>query len=250
MKIEAIKTTLAEIEPLRVMFLQEHNFQIRYNACHERGWSDSWLLVAEGERVGYGSVKGKEDLGSRDAVFEFFLLPEHRKTASLAFTKLLAASGATHIECQSNELMLTSLLFEFSRSIRSEVVLFEDHLATERTMPDAIFRTRVAAEQVFTHHLEPVGDYVLQKDGKVVATGGFMTHYNPPFADLYFEVEENYWGKGFASFLLQEIKKECFRSGKIPAARCSIHNLASRGALTNAGLRVCGFMLEGAVMPK
>ncbi|MBK9015259.1 MAG: GNAT family N-acetyltransferase [Saprospiraceae bacterium] len=247
MKIEAIKTTLAEIEPLRAMFLQEHNFQIRYNACHERGWSDSWLLVVEGEQVGYGSVKGKEDLGSRDAVFEFFLLPEYRKTTSLAFAKLLAASGATHIECQSNELMLTSLLFEFSRSIRSEVVLFEDHHATERAMPDAVFRTR-EPQSKFSHRLEPVGDYVLEKDGKVIATGGFMTHYNPPFADLYFEVEENYWGKGFASFLLQEIKKECYRSDRVPAARCSIQNQASRGAMTNAGLRVCGFILEGAVV--
>ncbi len=248
MLIEAIKSTLSEIQPLRELFLLENQFQIRYNACHERDWSDSWLLVVEGEQVGYGSVKGKEDLGSRDAIFEFFLLPEYRKMASLAFSKLLAASGATHIECQSNELILTSLLFEFSRNIRSEVMLFEDHLATDRAMPDAVFRTREAAEQVFMHHLEPVGDYVLEKDGKVIATGGFMTHYNPPFADLYFEVEENYWGKGYASFLLQEIKKECFRLGWVPAARCSIQNRASRGAMTNAGLRVCGFILEGAVV--
>jgi len=35
------KTELASILPLRALFLQESNFQVRYNACHERGWSDS-----------------------------------------------------------------------------------------------------------------------------------------------------------------------------------------------------------------
>jgi GNAT superfamily N-acetyltransferase len=248
MKIEAIKSTLSEIRSFRDLFLQENHFQIRYNACHERGWSDSWLLLHDGVKIGHGSIKGKEHLGDRDAVFEFFLLPEYRKLASVIFRELLIASGATFIECQSNDLFLTSLLHEFSSNIRSEVVLFEDYMTTDLAVPNVAFRPKVAGEQVFIHHLEPVGDYVLEMGGKVVATGGFMLHYNPAFADLYFEVEEKHWRKGLASFLLQEIKKECYRSCRVPAARCSIQNRASRGAMTNAGLRVCGFILEGAVV--
>jgi hypothetical protein len=36
----AIKAELKDILALRVLYLQETNFQIRYNAVHERGWSD------------------------------------------------------------------------------------------------------------------------------------------------------------------------------------------------------------------
>jgi hypothetical protein len=41
----ALKVELNEIQSLRALFLQETNFQIRYNACHERGWTDSYLLT-------------------------------------------------------------------------------------------------------------------------------------------------------------------------------------------------------------
>jgi hypothetical protein len=44
MKIEATKTTLKEILSLRNLFLQERNFQIRYNVSHERGSEiDNWI---------------------------------------------------------------------------------------------------------------------------------------------------------------------------------------------------------------
>ncbi len=60
MEIAAQKTTLESILPLRQLFLQEANHQIRYNACHERGWSDSYMLAVDGADVGYGSIKGRE----------------------------------------------------------------------------------------------------------------------------------------------------------------------------------------------
>jgi hypothetical protein len=44
MKIEAIKTTLKEILFLRNLFLQESNFQIKYNALLERGRTEGDLI--------------------------------------------------------------------------------------------------------------------------------------------------------------------------------------------------------------
>ena len=38
------KVSLDDILPLRKSFLDENCFQIRYHACHERGWSDSYLI--------------------------------------------------------------------------------------------------------------------------------------------------------------------------------------------------------------
>jgi len=57
MEIEVVKVGLSGILPFRNLFLQECNFQIRYNACHERNWSDSYLLMIDGVKIGYDSVK-------------------------------------------------------------------------------------------------------------------------------------------------------------------------------------------------
>jgi RimJ/RimL family protein N-acetyltransferase len=81
----------------------------------------------------------------------------------------------------------------------------------------------------------------------VIATGGFLLHYNKPFADLFMEVHPDHRGRGAATYLLQELKKECYLAGRVPAARCSIRNAASRAALLKAGMRECGFMLTGQV---
>src|SRR5215216_1989674 len=103
MTINAIKTNLQEILPLRNLFLQENNFQIRYNAQHERGRSDSYLITQNGEKIGYGSVSNFDD---KDSVFEFYIIPSFRNVAPLAFLELVHTSKASFIICQSNDLLL------------------------------------------------------------------------------------------------------------------------------------------------
>jgi GNAT superfamily N-acetyltransferase len=247
MTARAVKATLKEIEPLRALFLQETNFQIRFDSCHWRGWSDEYLLKIGDVSVGYGSIKGKEDLKGRDTVFEFYVVPPFRTSARLLFGELLAASGATHIQCQSNDLLLSPLQAEFARDINADTVLFGDHEVTHYDIPGAVARARRDDDKPFEHTAEPLGDYVVEFEGEVVATGGFLTHYNPPFADLYMEVREDRRRRGFGTLVLQEAKKACYLAGRIPAARTNINNVPSRATLTKAGLRVSGFILTGAV---
>lgn len=244
MGAKAVKANLESIQPYRALFLQETNFQIRYNACHERGWTDSYLLTADGVEIGYGSIRGQEIAG-RDTVFEFYLIPSFRRISSLLFNELLSASDATYIECQSNDLLLSSMLYEFSQIISSDTVLFEDHAATDYVIPGAVVRARREDDQIFEHKREPVGDYVLQFGGEILATSGFLLHYNVPFADLYMEVRQDSRQLGYGTFILQEVKKACYQRGRVPAARCPIENKASRATLIKAGLRVSGFMLIG-----
>ncbi len=246
MTAKAVKAKLKNIQSLRALFLQETNFQVRYNACHERGWTDSYLLTIDDVEIGYGSIKGQEIAG-RDTVFEFYVTPSFRKLSSLVFVELLTASGAKYVECQSDDLLLSSMLYEFSRNIGADTVLFEDHAVTEHTIPGAVVRPRHEDDQIFEHKVEPVGDYVLELGGEILATGGFLLHYNVPFADLYMEVKRDGRGRGYGSFLLQEVKKACYLAGRAPAARCPIENKASRATLIKAGMRVCGFMLMGHV---
>jgi GNAT superfamily N-acetyltransferase len=240
----ALRAELKDIQALRALFLQETNFQIRYNACHERGWTDSYLLMVDDVTVGYGSIKGREIEG-RDTVFEYFVVQAFRRAGSALFRHLLAVSGARFIECQSNDLLLSSMLYEFSSSVSADVVLFQDHTATELSVPGALVRPRRSDDLVFEHSSEPVGDYVVELGGEVAATGGFLLHYNKPYADLYMEVREDCRCRGIGSFLLQELKRQCYLAGRVPAARCGMRNAASRAALLKAGLRVCGFMLTG-----
>jgi GNAT superfamily N-acetyltransferase len=139
------------------------------------------------------------------------------------------------------------MLYEFSRDIRSDVVLFEPRLVTEYAIPDSTVRPARADDPVFEHTLEPLGDYVLEMKGEIVATGGFMLHYNLPFADLYMEVRKDCRRRGYGTFILQELQNACYLAGRVPAARCEIKNVASRATLMKSGMRVCGFMQIGDV---
>jgi GNAT superfamily N-acetyltransferase len=246
MTIAVRKVELETILPLRALFLQEANRQIRYNACHERGWSDSYLLTIDDSVVGYGSIKGRE-IPDRDTIFEFFVLPPFRKFAAELFRRLLDTTRPGFIEGQSNIPLLPSLLYGFARNISADVILFEDHYVTNLAVPGALLRPKRSSDQIFSHAAEPVGEYVLELGGEILATGGFLLHYNHPFADLYMEVREDCRRRGLGSFLLQEVKQECYLAGRVPAARTSISNIASRAALCRAGLRVSGFMLTGEV---
>jgi GNAT superfamily N-acetyltransferase len=247
MTFEAAKSNLTSILPLRNLFLQENNFQIRYNACHERGWTDSYIVKYDDEKIGYGSIKGKENFEDRDAVFEFYIIPPFRDLSSIAFWELLRSSQPNYIECQSNDILLSSLLYEFGQNISSEVILFEEGFTSNIKVDNIVFRNRSEDDAVFDHKAEPVGDYVLQRNKEIVATGGFLLHYNMPFADLYMEVKEDCRRQGLGSYLIQELKKQCYLSGRVPAARTGMDNIASRATLLKAGLKIAGYMLLGQV---
>jgi hypothetical protein len=184
MRAQALKAELANIEFLRRLFLQENNFQIRYEARHHRGWTDSYVLKLDDFIAGYGAIAGRK-IEDRDTVFEFFVVKPLRNRSSELFRELLAASGARYIECQSNDFLLSSMLFEFSKTARADVILFEDYAVTEHIIPGVNVRPSRDQDQVFQHSSEPVGEYVLEFGNEVVATGGFLLPYNMPFADLY-----------------------------------------------------------------
>ncbi len=246
MHLEVRKTELSNILLLRGLFLQEANTQIRYNACHERGWSDSYLIMINTIPIGYGSVKG-QDLSDRDTIFEFYIIPSHRNLSAQLFQELILASNVKFIECQSNDILLPSLIFEFAININSTVILFSDHAVTHLAVPDIVFKKRINEDSLFEHKDEPEGSHVIISNGEVIATGGFLLHYNMPFSDIYMEVREDQRKKGIGSYLIQELKRESYVAGRVPAARCNIENQASKSCLIKAGFKVAGFMMSGIV---
>ncbi|MEL6253507.1 MAG: GNAT family N-acetyltransferase [Bacteroidota bacterium] len=245
LKIDIQKVELTDILPLRDLYLQECNFQIRYHSCHIRNWSDSYLIFLSGEKVGYGSVKGLEKLADRDSIFEFYLLPQFSNKSSIFFAELLKRSQAAFLECQSNDLILSPMMYEFGKEIESEVILFGESHSSQIAKEEVTFRPIRKGEEVFGKKDSDKGAYVLEFGGKVIADGGFLTHYNHPFVDLYMEVAKDFRGKGYGAYILQEIKKCCYAAAKIPAARCNISNPASKVSLLNAGMQIVGYMLKG-----
>lgn len=243
MELLVTKTELKEISALRTLFLHERNFQFTYDKCHLYGWADTYLFTLDGHKAGYGSVWGKDRREARDSIFEFYILGPYRKLAGDFFRKFHSASGASHIECQSNDMLLTSLLFEHSQNINAEAILFEDYFQTQFVMPSAAFENIPRTENTNKYD-HPC---VLKLHDEILASGGLMLNYNVPYADLYYDVREQHRRKGIGAFMVQELKKEAYRIGRVPAARCNIQNHASKLTLLKAGFRICGWRLHGKV---
>jgi RimJ/RimL family protein N-acetyltransferase len=131
--------------------------------------------------------------------------------------------------------------------------LFADGNVTHHFAPGVLFRRVLPEERdrLFTHHVEPIGDWGLDLDGRVIATGGFAHHYNRPFRDIFMEVDAAFRRQGFGRFLVQEMKKACYQSGSVPSARCKPTNVASRKTLEAAGFIPCARLIYGdALIPK
>lgn len=107
--------------------------------------------------------------------------------------------------------------------------------------------TRLSIRRFFSHSTEPIGEWGLDRAGRIVATGGLLFHYNPPYGDLFMEVAPDQRGRGLASYLVQELRRIGREGGHIPAARCDLSNAASRRALERGGMRACGQIVRGAI---
>jgi GNAT superfamily N-acetyltransferase len=243
MDIQVIKTGLDEIRDLRVQFLHEGNIQFTYDKCHLYGWSDDYVFLLNGSKIGYGAVWGLNDQGTRDAIFEFYILPPFRKLVNVFFEAFCTACGAHTIECQSNDRLLCNMLYEYARDIYAEAILFEDHYTSSLYMPEV----RFGRKEPDTDTGYDRGGYCLVLNEEEVASGGFMLNYNMPYADIYMEVKEQHRQKGYGSLLVQELKKEIYLIGRVPAARCNVNNRASKSTLLKAGFAECGFRLCGEV---
>ncbi|MDW3197406.1 MAG: GNAT family N-acetyltransferase [Cytophagales bacterium] len=245
-RISIRKCSYQEIQSLRKLYLQEQNCQIRYDSCHWRGWADHYALSQEEKLIGYGAVKGLEELSDRDTIFEVYILPPFRGLSSNCLSVLLDSSGARYMEAQTNDLQTTQLLCQDCEHIRSDVILFEDAMQTDFPDQGTTFRKRRPTDLVFGKQSDK-DEYVLLLNDQVVAAGGFLLHYNEPFADLYMEVDPEHRRKGYAALILQEIKKACYLAGRIPAARCNISNPGSKASLLKAGFKIVGCMVTGEI---
>lgn len=224
------------------------NCQIVLDSWHGRGWTDSYLLRFDGRVVGYGLVGGVR-ADPKEIVTEFYVLPVHRGSALALFRQFVAVSNARSVEVQSNDILLTLMLYDCADKIESNVVLFHDGFTTSLSLPGVVFREAVESDrdQVVSQKLDTDAPWVLEVDGIVVAAGGLLFHYNLPYGDMYMAVAESHRRRGYGGYLIQELKRVGYEMGKIPAARCNVSNTASRGTLQKAGMMPCARVLTGVL---
>ena len=247
MRAEARRVDGPAIAPSRARFLAELDAQFRYDANHRRGWADAYVVTLDGVDVGHAAVARRDDLPEGGALFELYVDPAARPHAVPLARAVLAVSGAGRLQCQSNDAGFYRVFRQVAADIEVDAVLFGDDHRTGLAVPGAIVRPRRDDDAIFEHTAEPVGPVVVEHDGAVVATAGALTHYNAPYADLYMEVRPDARRRGFGALVLQGVKQGCYAEGLVPAARTSVSNLASQRTLSRAGLRPCGFVLEGRV---
>jgi GNAT superfamily N-acetyltransferase len=250
MEISAKPVRVQAILPWRELYRQEMDCQIVHDSLHSReGWTQPYLLTPGGTVAGYGSILvGGPWTGKRTA-FEFYVVPEQRSRVFDLFRSFLTTSGATTIQAQTNDALLSVMLHTWGCSITSEKIVFEDKLTAVHAPVGVTFRrvNRDDAARTVKNLREPDGEWALEVDGAIVATGGILFHYNRPYADIYMEVAEPFRRRGLGSYLVQELKKVCYELGSVPCARCDTTNIASRKTLQKAGFVPCAHILSGTV---
>jgi GNAT superfamily N-acetyltransferase len=250
MTIDVACVPLKEVLPLRDLYRREMGCQVVHDSLPGRGFGDLFLIRLDGRIAGHGFVMGYQG-EPRDMVKEFYVLPALRGSALPMFRRLVEVSGARRVAAQTNDVLLTLMLYDCATAITSDTIVFHDALMTTLPAPGVVFREATEADRgrIFEHRVEPVGEWLLERDGAVVATGGIATHYNPPYGDLFMEVDTPHRRRGYGSYLIQELKRVCYEMGRVPAARCNTSNTASRATLQCAGLFPCARLLSGVLEP-
>jgi GNAT superfamily N-acetyltransferase len=248
MAIDVRVSELDEIQRMRNNYRQEMNCQITHDSIHVRpGWTREFVLESTGVPMGYGSVAVAGPWRDNPALYEFYVEHEHRARTFDLFAKLLAVCGAKTIETQTNAQMLTVMLHTFTRNVRAESILFEDAFQTSYAPDGAGFRAAMSedVEELRRQGLDDGAAWIVTMNGGIAGAGGVLYHYNRPYGDLYMKIGESFRLKGLGTYLIQEMKKVCRTNGDVPAARCNVNNLPSRGTLQKAGFIPCGNIVVG-----
>lgn len=250
MPIHVALTVAPVVRSLRTRYRQEMNCQIVKDSIHTRaGWSLTYALGIDEALAGFGTVAIAGPWTGKPTILEFYVLPEHRARAFDLFEAFVDASGARLMEIQSNDLLLAAMLHAFARDVTSEAIVFRDGVTTALLVNGAVLQPLTSDEEVRASIAERQGgpEFLLHVDGTPAGKGGILFHYNRPYGDVYMEIDESFRGRGLGAYLVQELKRQAYEIGSIPAARCSTNNRASRKTLQRAGFIPYAHILNGTL---
>lgn len=250
MGVSARLATSEDALPLRVRYRDEMGCQIVHDSIHLRpGWTLTYLLERCGVTAGFGGVAIAGPWTDKPTIFEFYVLPEHRLAAFDLFEALLTASSSRLMEIQSNDNLLAAMLHTYAKDVVTESIVFRDGLATDLSAPNATLELQTPADviQAAIGRRQGGPKWLLQVNGETAGNGGILFHYNPPYGDVYMEIADPFRLRGLGAYLVQELKRQAYNLGAIPAARCNPNNIASRRTLQRAGFVPYAHILDGVI---
>ncbi|MFO0913617.1 MAG: GNAT family N-acetyltransferase [Pirellulales bacterium] len=249
-QIDVTRALNEQLVGLRTRYRDEAHTQIVHDSLHNRpGWTEGYLLQIDGHPAGLASIAIAGPWQDRPTIYEYYLLPEFRQHAFAVFEQFQRVSGGRFFEVQTSDELLAVMLHTYGHQIATEKIVFRDLLTTHHTVPGAklVWETdRPLIEQAM-HERRGGGEWKLTLHAQPVGKGGLLFHYNPPYGDIWMEIEEPYRRQGLGSYLVQEIKQIAYQLGAIPAARCNFDNIASRRTLQRAGFVPYASILLGEV---
>jgi GNAT superfamily N-acetyltransferase len=242
------QVNLKAISAMREAYRTEQDCQVVHDSIHaRRGWTREFT-IAEGDRVvAYASVAVDGPWRNKPTLYELYVMPDRRSRAFALFEAFLEATQPPAFEVQSNDLLLTTLAVTFARELATEKVVFRDDETTSHTIPAATLRCLTPAAEIQKAIAVRAGggEWALEVAGTAVGKGGILFHYNPPYGDIYMEIDEPHRCRGYGGYLVQELKRLCRELGAVPGARCDPTNTASRRTLQRAGLIPYAHILIG-----
>jgi GNAT superfamily N-acetyltransferase len=245
--LSAKRVELEAIRPWRDMYRHEMNCQIIHDDIHARnGWTEEYALEVGSAIVGYGSVAVAGPWREKHTIYEFYIVPNFCGRAFDLFEVFREVSKAKFMEVQSNSTLLFVMLHTFAKNVVTESILFRNEITTQLEVP--ILRSIRAlgdADALSDFKLDEDAAWGIAVEGKLVGTGGFLSHYNRPYGDIYMKVAEPYRQRGIGAYFVQELKRICYEACNIPGARCNPKNVASRRTLQKAGFVPFGHILDG-----
>ncbi len=250
MNLTVTVATPETLAPLRARYCAEMNCQVTKDSISRRpGWTISHLLHANGRGIGYGIRAHAGPWQDKPTVIEFWLEPESRAHAFVAFEAYARASGVRFFEVQSNATLLAVMLFTYGRDVVSEAIVFADAYTTTLPANGATLRRTNSEAESRAAFVERAGgtEWELMLDGRAIGKGGVLFHYNFPYGDVFMEIDAAHRRRGFGAYFVQELKRVCRELGGIPAARTRPNNLASRLTLQKAGFVPYCHILDGTL---
>jgi len=264
MHMEIETTTVDRVADLRFLYARELDDIILYEREIQQGQTRIYGMRGGGVLVGYGVLHGEGE--DRSKIVEFFLLPQYRCHTAVAFDHFTSVTEATGVLARTNDTGLVLLLHERTRNIAASHYCFRDAERTHHPVSGARYRgitqddlelltPIMTTSQAWPFELsdrKALDTWIASNEGRVLedeegiaGIGAILRGYNRPFANIGMVVMKRARRRGYATYLIEELKRETYALGKIPRADCAHWNTASRSTLLRAGFLVNARTVQG-----
>ncbi len=244
--IQIRKSSKAEIETYRMTYLSSlpvfQDIFLEFMIDE----SEHYQLLTYGEMMGYAIV-------SPDRILvECYITYKYLQTQYNSFVHIIQQLGIKSIYCKTFDHLLLNCCVAQNMSYKTIGFLYRDYIDSEKedtislnsryaeksdipfliSQDDEVFEPR---DMIETHVNNK--SIVIFENGADITGCGFLTQVHPAFVyyDIGVWVHPAYRRKGYATAILQQLKRTCLDNNWKPIIGCDAQNVASQNMLNKLG---------------